>query len=77
MMDMLPPLTSNVYNKYNQHICNMALKEAEENMCAASAHLHRLSGVAPDQVLDCAVTCDGTWSKRGHTATHGIVVVIS
>ena len=71
---MLPPLTSNVYSKYNQRICDMTYKVAEENMCAASAHLHR---VPLDDMLDIAVTCDGMWSKRGFTATHGIVVVIN
>ena len=46
MMDMLPPLTSNVYHKYNQCVCSTALKEAEENMLAASAHLHSLCSMS-------------------------------
>ena len=32
---------------------------------------------APDEVIDVMVTCDGTWSKRGHTALLGVVVVAS
>ena len=32
--------------------------------------------VGPSDVIDVAVTCNGTWSKRGFTATYGIVVVI-
>ena len=44
---------------------------------AASAYLHSLHSVAPDEVIDVAVTCDGTWSKRGFTATHRIVIMIS
>ena len=33
--------------------------------------------VAPDEVIDVMVTCDGTWSKRGHTALYGVVVEAS
>ena len=34
-------------------------------------------GAFPEEVVDVVVTCDGTWSKRGFTATYGIVVVIA
>ena len=50
-------------------------------MLAAARYLHVLHGTEPTEVIDIAVTCDGTWSKRGFTATftatYGIVVVIS
>ena len=46
-------------------------------MLAASAYLHALHGAKPTEVVDIAVTCDGTWSKRGFTAAYGVVVVIS
>ncbi len=44
---------------------------------AASAHLHQLHGLEPTELLDIPVTCNGTWSKRGFTAIHGVVVVIA
>ena len=50
---------------------------ASENMLAASARLHKLHDVEPTEVINVAVTCDGTWSKRGFTATHGIVTIIA
>ena len=77
VMDMLPPLSSPAYIEHNHHVADAAMAVALENMCAASAHLHKLQGVDPTTVLDITVTCDGTWSKRGHTATHGVVVVIA
>lgn len=46
-------------------------------MLAASAHLHRLHGLEPDEMLDIMGTIDGTWSKRGSTATYGVVAVIA
>ena len=41
-----------------------ALVAAMPNMLAALAYLHQLHGVAPDEVLDVTVTCDGTWSYQ-------------
>ena len=46
-----------------------------DNMVAASAHLHQSCGVPFDEIIDAAVTCDGTWSKRGFTAMYGVVAV--
>ena len=76
-MDMLPPMGPSSYSEHNQTLAMLSMEVASENMSAASVHLHRLRGVGPTEVIDVAVTCDGTWSKRGFTATHGVVVVIS
>ena len=78
LMDMLPPLMPRAYNEHLRHLAEVAMECASENMRAASNHLHELSGVSyDDDILDVCVTCDGTWSKRGYTATYGIVVVIA
>ena len=53
------------------------MQAAADNMRAASEYLHSLLGAAPEEVVDVVVTCDGTWSKWGFTATYGIVVVIA
>ena len=34
-------------------------------------------GLLDDEIVDIAVTYDGTWSKRGHTASYGFGFVIS
>ena len=34
-------------------------------------------GLVDDEIVDIAVTYDGTWSKRGHTASYGFGFVIS
>lgn len=77
VMDMLPPLTSGPYSDYNQSLCDESLAVAETNMRDAAAVLRQKHGVGPGQLLDIAVTCDGTWSRRGHVAIHGVIVVIS
>ena len=53
------------------------MEVASENMLAASAYLQQLRGVEPSALLDVAVTCDGTLSKRGFTATRRVVAIIT
>ena len=77
LMDMLPPVSGPSYCDHNQHLARVSLECCFENMLAASAHLHQLHSADPRALIDVAVTCDGTWSKRGFTATHGVIVVIS
>lgn len=77
MMDMLPPVVGSAFMVHNQSLAECALKVATDNMINASNHLHRLKGVNPNDILDVKVTCDGTWSRRGFAAIHGVVVVIS
>ena len=76
-MDMPPPLSSRCFNDRNRAISEASISAAYSNMLAASAHLHRLHGLKPNEMLDIAITCDGTWSKRGFTATYGVVTVIA
>ena len=70
-MDMLPPVTAASYKIHNAHIAVASMEAAEANMQAASQNLHRKFGVQPSALKDVTVTCDGTWSKRGFTATYG------
>lgn len=77
MMDMLPPVTPASFSEHNKVLARVSTETASENMLAASAYLHQLHGVGLTDVIDVAVTCDGTWSKRGFTATYGVVVVIA
>ena len=76
VMDMLLPLGVAVYSSHANLLAWESM-DSLENMHAASAHLHKLQGVSPDEVINVTVTCDGTWSKRGFTATYGVVVVIA
>ena len=51
-------------------------------MTEAATHLRDLArekdpSIGPDDIVDVAVSYDGTWHKRGHTSNHGVGVVIS
>ena len=76
-MNTLPPVSPPCYSEYNQRILKASLAEAEASQKAAASQLHKLQGCLEGEVIDVAVTCDGTWSKRGFTAIYGVVVVAS
>ena len=77
MKDMLPPVSQRTYREYNTTLASASKKVALENMLTACDLLHEINEVPPEEVIDVAVTCDGTWSKCGFTGTYGVVVVIS
>ena len=74
---MLPPVVPSSYSVHLANLVEISMKVSANNMRAASAHLHSSLEHEPDDVIDVVVTCDGTWSKRGLTATYGVVAVIS
>ena len=73
LMDMLPPVANKSCGEHLRRLAEVAMECSSQNMRATSNHLHELSGVSYDDILDVCVTYDGTWSKRGFTATYGIV----
>ena len=75
MMGIAPPITSKHYGTYNQRLRDATDPVREANMSAVASCLRK--DADPDEVIDVMVTCDGTWSKRGHTALFGVVVVTS
>lgn len=77
LMDLPPPVTTNSYSEHNRRLAKVSMAAAEANMQAASAVLHQLCDARPTDIIDVTVTCDGTWSKRGFTATYGVVTVIA
>ena len=77
LMDLFPPVVGSSYAVHNQFLAEASSKAGLESILAACAYLHKLQGSEPTSTIDIAVTCDGTWSKRRFTATHGIVFVIA
>ena len=65
------------FTRHTEELAQLSTKAAEDSFNVASANLHRHLGVAEDEIVDSVFSCDGTWSKRGHTAGYGVVPVIS
>ena len=75
LMDMPKPMTANNYDKIVNKLTDAAKYVAEETMKDACEEL-RLNTNAGD-ILDTAVSCDGTWQRRGYSSNNGVVSIIS
>ena len=76
-MNTLSPVSPPCYSEHNQRILEASIAEAAASQEAAASCLHELQGRSENDAIDVAVTCDGTWSKRGFTALYSVVVVAS
>ena len=74
LMNHPPPMTEKNYRKI-AYAFNKGVKEvAGTVMQDACIEIRRNS---PDEIIDTAVSLDGTWQKRGFTSYNGAVVAIS
>ena len=70
-------MSSESWNGHVNTLYNVHKNELQNNLQVAQTKLRKKLGHETDDVIDVAVTYDGTWSKRGHTATFGFAFVIS
>ena len=77
MMGMPPPISANHFSTHNQKLKVACNQEREVNMSAAAALIRKNANAKEDEIVDVRVTYDGTWSRRGHQALYGVVVVAS
>ena len=78
-MNLPPPLSKTGYNKINNKL-NSVYKEVAEKSCQEAAKETRikLGGSADgDDMVDCQVSVDGSWQKRGHMSLNGVVTLVS
>ena len=77
-MNLPKPMTANNYDKIVNRL-NIVVKEvANEPMRDASEDLLcKSKDPNEDTVTDAAVSCDGSWQKRGYLSLNGVVTVIS
>ena len=74
LMNHPPPMTEKNYRKI-AYAFNKGVKEvAGTVMQNACIEIRRNS---PNEIIDTAVSLDGTWQKRGFTSYNGAVVAIS
>jgi len=86
LMDMPKPMTINNYNKIVSKLTNAVKCVAEDTMMDAAQELkdlkndHSVLNSINDRllnVIDVAVSCDGTWQRRGYSSNNGVVSIIS
>lgn len=72
-MNMTPPPNRNAYNACNVALSKAVKDVAMETMEEAGKEVHLLKQVDADELGQCAVSCDGTWQRRGHSSLNGCV----
>ena len=67
-----------MYNKINDSLHVLYEISAEISMHKAAEETRSLlkSNLNADEIVDCDVTVDGAWSKRGHASINGLVTAI-
>ena len=75
IMGMLPPLSKPHFSSHTKAIHLASTAKKENQFSAAVENLRKLA--KDDEIVDIQVTCDWTWSRRGHQAIYSIVVIDS
>ena len=75
MIGMLPPVSKPSYSSHNGKITAAMSLESDAQFSATAALLRKDAALV--EIVDIRVTCDGTWSRRGHPAKYGIIVISS
>ena len=73
IMGMLPPFSKPHFSSHTKAIHLASTAGKENQFSAAVGNLRKLAKY--DEIVDIQVTCDGTWSRRGHQVNYGVVVI--
>ena len=71
------PLSDSNYQQSKKTIHSAINGVLNEKLAAAAQRVRMCLGANENEVIDASVSFDGTWSKRGYTASFGVGVVIS
>lgn len=82
IMNMPSPVSTSAYAQHSRKLSDLSDKMAKTEMKAAGNRLRKQlmeddASITDTSIIDVCVTFDGTWSKRGYTANHGVGIVIS
>ena len=81
LMNMPPPVAYKSYNSHVERIFEAAKRKCQESMHRAQQLVKKLeleSGQdSEDGIINTAVSCDGTWHKRGFSSLYGATFVIA
>ena len=79
LMNMPPPLRPTPYSRHNKALLNAVKEVSVETMNVAASEIHEIKPEVNEGtgVAKCAISCDGTWQRRGFSSLNGCVTVIS
>ena len=77
LMNMPPPPTAREYQKNARTIAKHVKVIAKDGMSSAAKEIRDAQHAREDDLVNCGVSCDGTWQKRGYSSQDGCVIVMS
>lgn len=77
LMNMPSPPQACPYSAHNKALLRSAKAVCEKTMQDAAKEIHDLKEIPPNEIVDCAVSCDGTWQRRGFSSLNGCVAIVS
>ena len=75
-MNFPMPMTANNYGKIVKKLLCATNSVAKGIMQDACDDLHTAEDVETTNIANTAVSCDGSWHRRGHSSLNGVVTVI-
>ena len=76
MMDLPSPVIQKQHREHELVINDQCIAEAQDSMHRARQEARECYDAAPDDVVDEAVSSDGTWQRRGFPSLFGIIFII-
>lgn len=79
MMNMPPPFVNTTYNSWINQLHDIYIETAQESTINAANEVRdkHLDSPNNDETVDCQVSIDGSWQKRGHASMNGVVTAIA
>ena len=77
LMNMPPPPVKCAYRKASRSIAKKIKGIAKKSMAEAATEIRNAQGASGDEVVNCGVSCDGTWQRRGFSSLNGCIAVLS
>ena len=77
IINMPPPPSCRAYQQHRTAICDVTNSVVSKSLSDSAKGVRESLGANDVDTINIAVSFDGTWSKRGFTASYGIGVVIA
>ena len=77
ILNLPPPLTRNNYTLTSKWILESAKDVAKETMLDAAKEIASSKRQDKEDVVNCGVSCEGAWQKRGFSSLNGAYTVLS
>ena len=79
ILNMPPPVSTKAWNDHSNLLYDADITAIQHHLNSNRRRLRNqvAEDVPAEEIIDVAVTFDGTWSKRGHTANFGFAFIIS